>query len=594
MFLPVDVQTAITRELESFGDRVLSAEVLGWVADAERNLPQLKTWDTFGRRVDELITSEGWRNLQKLGIQEGIVAIGHTRQYAQFSRLHQFFKFHLWSASCAVVTCPSAMQDGAGALLSRYLLPDMKTPEATQQVAASALSRLMSRDPESAWTSGQWMTERPGGSDVRNTETWATFAPDLPSNMPMEASDGSPLGPWQINGFKWFSSATDANMTVLLAKTGSSDQVSAFFAPTRVRSTISTSSKDPELRYNGIQIQRLKNKMGTKPLPTAELVLSGMRAHLLGEEGKGTKVISAILNITRIYNAVSSVGGWGRGLAISRAFSRVRKAGGKLLMDIPAHVRGLAEQHVLYRANMLFTYFAVALLGVIENDIFSSKKKIAGTHSLAVSAAQASCLLRLLTPVLKARTALASIAGLRFCMESLGGIGYLENEDPQLNIARLFRDSNVFAIWEGTTDVMASDTVRVLKGREGRDAIQALDQWLREGLQRMPKEAREVVEHRWSALKDSICSTQIEELLYRGRDVMASLEWIVSSVLLNEDAIRDNDRLAMEILARWIGTHDIEAMRALSSCRNWRESVALDQDIVFGGTEFSSSVESKL
>ena len=74
--------------------------------------------------------------------------------------------------------------------------------------------------------------------------------------------------------------------------------------------------------FNGVRIQRLKNKMGTKGLPTAELELSGMRGYLIGKEGEGVKEISALLNITRLHTAVSQVGYWGRGLAVSRAYAK--------------------------------------------------------------------------------------------------------------------------------------------------------------------------------------------------------------------------------------------------------------------------------
>ena len=236
----------------------------------------------------------------------------------------------------------------------------------------------------------------------------------------IEASDGSRLGPWAIDGFKWFSSATDADMSVILAKTynetSKSDTLSAFFAPTR-RKANASEEKLEATASNGVHPQRLKPKLGTRPLPTAELELKGMRAHLLGEAGKGVKEISTVLNITRIHNAVSAMGGWGRGLAIARAFARVRRVNGRLLIANPAHMRDLAKEHVRYRAYMLFTHFAVALLGAIEHHADSRDF----TPFLGVqSVEQAALLLRLLTPVLKANTALAAIDGLRWSMESMG------------------------------------------------------------------------------------------------------------------------------------------------------------------------------
>lgn len=211
----------------------------------------------------------------------------------------QFVKYHLWSASNANVTCPSAMQDGAAAVLRDELARGSYDTE-TRGVLREALKRLTSRDPAVGWTSGQWMTERKGGSNVSGTETLATQA------EPVEGKDtnGLPLGPWRIDGFKWFSSATDCSMAILLAQTVKG--LSCFLAPTR-------RVVNGREEMNGVRLQRLKSKMGTRPLPTAELELEGMRAFLLGEEGRGVKVISGLLNITRVHNS-------GTVSAVPRAF----------------------------------------------------------------------------------------------------------------------------------------------------------------------------------------------------------------------------------------------------------------------------------
>jgi alkylation response protein AidB-like acyl-CoA dehydrogenase len=225
-------------------------------------------------------------------------------------RVIQMLKLHMWCASSAYVACPSAMQDGAVAVLQRELARLSSTPYAayssgdyiaadSRKVFARALERLTSRDPTIAWTSGQWMTERAGGSDVRGTETVATWAGASNGAVDGTDIDGNSLGPWLIDGFKWFSSATDCGMTVLLAQTAKG--VACFFAPTR-KLVRGQDGGQVEV-MNGIRIQRLKNKLGTRALPTAELELNGMRAWLVGEEGEGVKVISTMLTVTRVYNA---------------------------------------------------------------------------------------------------------------------------------------------------------------------------------------------------------------------------------------------------------------------------------------------------
>lgn len=257
------------------------------------------------------------------------------------------------------------MQDGAAALLSRHLSAAPPSPALTstaRTVFEKAFTHLTARD-ESAWTSGQWMTERVGGSDVSGTETLARYSP-VSGNEAFEPrqTDGQPLGPWVVDGFKWFSSATDSQMSIALAQTPKG--LSAFYIPMH-RTTASSG-----IELNGICISRLKNKMGTKALPTAELELKGARAFLLGDEGNGVRVISTVLNITRVHTAVTSLGLFGRGLAIAKAFAEVREMAGKgrkrSLKDVPLHVRTLADVTVSYRANLLFTFFVIYCLGISD------------------------------------------------------------------------------------------------------------------------------------------------------------------------------------------------------------------------------------
>ncbi|WEW58983.1 hypothetical protein PRK78_004451 [Emydomyces testavorans] len=152
---------------------------------------------------------------------------------------------------------------------------------------------------------------------------------------------GIPLGPWRIDAFKWFSSATDANMTILLAKTNKDGAASAFYAP--LHRQVKGSNGNIEL--NSFQVQHLKNKPGINPVPTAELELKGMRAYLIEKKCEGVKETSTLLNITRLQNAIAAVSYWGRGLAISRAYAKVRAVKNTLLMNMPAHAAllGLSE-----------------------------------------------------------------------------------------------------------------------------------------------------------------------------------------------------------------------------------------------------------
>jgi len=180
-----------------------------------------------------------------------------------------------------------------------------------EEVFKEAYEKLISRggpDDVERWTSGQWMTERPGGSDVSNTETVAVYSPltnEELGELGLREGDSGVLGPWVINGYKFFSSATDANMTILLAKTGGAHGLSAFYASLKRPSVHSLVGSDrgghdeheKEQEWNGVRIVRLKKKLGTRPVATGEMELEGMRGWLVGNfkpEISGVKTNSAI------------------------------------------------------------------------------------------------------------------------------------------------------------------------------------------------------------------------------------------------------------------------------------------------------------
>ncbi|RFU75936.1 acyl- dehydrogenase [Trichoderma arundinaceum] len=594
LFLSKEVLEGISQDLSEFGAKVLSPKVFSWVLDAERNTPYVKTFDSWGRRRDELITSEGWRNLQALGQAEGMVAIPYENHYAEFSRVYHFAKYALWCGSAAWVNCPSLMSDGVAALFRKHITESCLSNK-EEKILRSAYERLISRDPTIAWTTGQWMTERQGGSDVSMTESIATYDP---KSLDVEATDGNDLGPWRIDGFKWFSSATDCNMMVMLART--SKGISTFFAP--MRKTLrqrDVLGNDTEL--NGVTIQRLKDKLGTRALPTAELVLNGVRAWLVGEDGRGTKEIATVLNIARIHNGATAIGLWGRGLGIVRAFTRVRVIGGRPLWERSAFMRTLARMHAEYKANVLFNFFVAGLLGVTEQEqVTAFTKKLNTAHSSGMGqipglsdVAMAKHLLRLLTPVLKGHCAKTAISGLQECMECLGGVGYLENEDMQFNIARLYRDANVMPIWEGTTDMMADDSIlRVLHGKLRAPVLDALEAWVTTLLDNIKKEGGFYAQHDqvtqwWADVKASVQGVSKKEAELKSRATMDSLVDVVQGLLLLCDSIKDGDVVARLVTEAWF----LEKNRGMRlKQKDWKSQIDTDLKIVFGPNGLSLNI----
>jgi alkylation response protein AidB-like acyl-CoA dehydrogenase len=457
------------------------------------------------------------------------------------------------------------MQDGAACLLRRHLshpkLAAALSPE-EKKVFENAYKRLTSRDPGYAWTSGQWMTERTGGSDVSLTETVATYQPEGVDGFASK-QDQIPLGPWSINGFKWFSSATDSEMSVLLAKTAAGG-LSTFLAPMRKHdaqaTTLTGEPKEDGRTLNGVRIQRLKNKFGTQSLPTAELVLENMRGWKIGQEGRGIHEISAILTLTRVHSAVAAVGGVGRGLGIARAYALVREVGAgnrrrMRLVDSPLHMRTLAKLSAEYHGLMLVTYYTAYVLGVSEHPLDSAPSS--ALQALTPAKKLVEPLLRIMTQLAKAYVCKPSVALLFSCMESLGGVGYLVNEEQEhLNIARIYRDTCVLPIWEGTTDVLCTDLIRAMKhARGGAESLAALDEVVRRAWEfkgKLGKPAGWKPVESWTELKRKIETTTQEDLMGQAREVVWALGDILTSLLLYVDAGTDGSAAAEEVFLRFV------------------------------------------
>ncbi|ETI28013.1 hypothetical protein G647_00462 [Cladophialophora carrionii CBS 160.54] len=636
LYLPNPIPAQISSHLHDFSRLVLRPSTLQHTIDCDIDPPAIRPLTTFGEenKVDSLRTSEGWRELKKIQTPAGVIGHGypqHGTQGQNFNRrIHQYGTLHLWHGTAAVSTCPMAMTDGAAVLLRRHFDdPDGDQP-GRAAVFRESYDRLVSLENNYAWTSGQWMTERSGGSDVRGTETVARrltaqeIQADIDAGRDKDAHN-LPLGPWLVDGFKWFSSATDADMAILLARTAKG--LSAFYAPLRrsaghkaesssssaSRATLTTEASAAQpypSETNGVRIQRLKSKLGTKGVPTAELELKSMRAYLVGQEGHGVKEISAILNITRLHTASGAVGGWARGLAVSRAYTQVRKIReGQLLRDNAQHLAWMAGESVKYRASTHLVFLAVALLGATEQDYGTVIRSTLGAATLIPrSRAGQENLFRLLTPVMKAQVSLNSVAGLRECMESLGGVGYCENNEDGgiMNVARLFRDSAVNPIWEGTTSVMAEDVARVLKNPKarGRDVLdETLGDWMRDVLRAIEERSGargtfsrelDMVRNRYAVLERTVRTSDSAALQRRGRDVLRHIEAVTCAVLLMFDAMVDGDAVAVETARRWVRMNalpsDTVKLQEEQGPGDLANEVDMDRRIFLGAAAMSGSL----
>ncbi|GAM83050.1 hypothetical protein ANO11243_010360 [Dothideomycetidae sp. 11243] len=597
LYIPEN-ETTPARAIHNVARRALDPDVLAHAVDAEVNTPVLKSYNTFGRenKSDPLWTTEGWKRLKQIGQEEGVVAAAYENAGASYNRrVHQFAVGHVWVCTSTMTVCPTAMTDGAAKLLGQHQNDKDGDQPGRQGAVRDAFRRLTSRDPNEAWTSGQWMTERSGGSDVSGTETVARRLSEqelaeAKKQGSTQDAHGNALGPWTIDGFKWFSSATDSEMVLMLAQTGKG--LGLFYAPMRriAPGNAKSPSGKPLTELNGIRIQRLKSKIGTKSLPTAELELKGVRGWLIGEEGKGVREISMILNLTRLHTGCGGTGYWSRALHVSRAYARIRKVKGGLLQDNPAHLRWMANNVVQYTAATQFGYFCVAMLGAQEQGWDKVVKSTLAAKIIPSNEQELSALFRLLTPVLKAQVSVASVLGMREHMEALGGVGYCENNEDGgvFNIAKIFRDNLVSPIWEGTVSVMAEDVVRVMADKRiagGKVVNNVFVPWARRVLDGCNKEFRTevaAVQDRLDALAKMETDCSKEELVYRGRELLEHIEAIVCGIALLYDASSDGDEVAAEVARRYIRQKALPGFIWGADSRDWRYLSAMDRRIFLG------------
>ena len=410
--LPPDMLAAVEGELRELGELSGGHFYRLQREDAESE-PRHIPWDPWGNRIDRIEVTPLWRQAQALSAERGLVAAAYEGKHGAFARVHQFALNYLIAPSLDIYSCPLAMTDGA----ARTLLDS-----GNRELIERAVSRLTSRDPRVMWTSGQWMTERTGGSDVGLSETVAR-------------QDGSG---WRLYGTKWFSSATTAEMALTLARPEGSG------AGGRGLALFYVELRDQHGRLRGITVNRLKDKLGTRKVPTAELTLDGTPATLVTQTPEnGIRSIAPMLNITRTWNAIIGTALMRRSVALAKDYARRRHAFGAPLAQKPLHVDTLAGMQAESEGAVLLAFRAAELLGRIESGTASERDMV---------------LARVLIPIAKLTTGKQAVTIASEALEAFGGAGYVEDT----GLPRLLADAQVLPIWEGTTNVLSLDTLRAL------------------------------------------------------------------------------------------------------------------------------------
>jgi acyl-CoA dehydrogenase len=423
-WLPPQVLAGVAPSLLEMG-RAAAGELQRWGDICEHQPAVLRRYDGWGNRVDEVVYPDAWRQLAASAATNGLVALPYEGEslarLGANARVVQAALCYLFAPSTATFLCPVAMTDGAARVL---------TDAGTERQRRDLLAHLVTRDAAEAWTSGQWMTERQGGSDVGLNAVVAK----------RDADD------WRLFGQKFFCSNIGSEMALALARPEGAA------AGTRGLALFVVPRDDRDGRRNAYRIDRLKDKLGTRAMATGEVTLEGAQAELVGEAERGFAQMTAMLNITRLHNAITAAAIMRRAVMLATAYAAQREAFGRKLQEHPLHRDVLGQMAAEADGALYLTMRMAQLLGRIE----------AGTADAAEAA-----LFRVGIALAKLYTGKQAVSVASEAIECFGGQGYMEDT----GLPRLLRDAQVLPIWEGTTSVLSLDVLRVLRKPEALEAV---------------------------------------------------------------------------------------------------------------------------
>ena len=401
--------------LEQFGRLCGDAETIDLGFQANQQKPELHTHDRYGNRVDEVRFHPAYHELMRLSSSNGL----HCEHWEASESGHHVLraaKSYLMTQVEAGHGCPITMTSAS--------IPALKNDEELYKEWAP---KILSRDYDGrnvphtekrSVTIGMAMTEKQGGSDVRANTTVAR-----------RVSEGSSDRQYELVGHKYFVSAPMSDAFLVLAKT--EPGISCFLVP-RWR---------PDGTKNPLQIQKLKNKMGNVSNASSETELRGALGWLVGTEGKGIATILDMVAMTRFDCMIGSSAGMRQAVAQATHHCATRSAFGKTLRDQPLMQNVLADLILESEASLALTM------------------RMANGLEKAESQEHDNLLVRLGTAVGKYWICKRTPSHAYEAMECIGGMGVMEDSI----MPRLFRESPINAIWEGSGNVQCLDMIRAMK-----------------------------------------------------------------------------------------------------------------------------------
>lgn len=424
--------------LAACGLHVSSPHVQELARLANRFTPELQTHDRFGHRIDDVIFHPAWHELLGMLRADEVHSLGWSepRPGAHVARAGLSY---LWAQGEAGIGCPSAMTFASLAALRHA--PDLLAVFRDKILSPLYDPRPLPPSQKSALTVAMAMTEKQGGSDLRQIQTTAT-----------------PIGGgWHaLDGHKWFFSVPVADLFLTLARTEKGP--TCFLAQ----------GWREDGGRNFLLLQRLKDKCGNRSNASSEVEFRGLEARMVGEDGRGIATILEMAHLTRLECALGSAGQMRQALRLALHHASHRCAFGQLLLRQPAMENVLADLALECEAA---TWLALRAAAALDASPRNETEQ---------------ALSRILAPLAKYWVCKRAPAMIAEAMECLGGNGFVEEHV----LARLYRDAPLNGLWEGSGNVICLDVMRGLArqpeaarllheeiaGAKGGHA--ALDKWL--------------------------------------------------------------------------------------------------------------------
>jgi putative acyl-CoA dehydrogenase len=397
-------------QLHRLGLLAGSPEAIGWGFDANRHPPELHSHDRFGHRIDEVEYHPSYHKLMAVAVERGLQS-APWRENRAGAHVARAAGFYVWSQVEAGHGCPISMTYSVvpALRLNAGLAAEWEPMLTSARYDSSAQPAPL----KSGALAGMAMTEKQGGSDVRANTTVARPVDD---------------GAYVLTGHKWFCSAPMCDVFLVLAQAPGG--LSCFALP---RWT-------PDGERNHFFIQRLKDKLGNRANASAEIELDEAWARLVGEEGRGVATIIEMVNHTRLDCVIGAAAGMRQAVAQATHHATYRKAFGKELVDQPLMVGVLAD------------------LAVESEAATTTMLRLAGAYDRAAEDDHEAAFRRLATAVIKYWVCKRQPPVVAEALECHGGNGFIEESI----LPRLFRESPLNGIWEGSGNVICLDVLRAM------------------------------------------------------------------------------------------------------------------------------------